>query len=522
LPVSVKTMLPTLKPKAMKVSRHIIAIRVVFIAFAVLTFVSCRSIPVANDKTTVVSPKMNSGSDDYSARRLYPVVRDGKWGYVNGRGQTIIKPQFYEAFEFSGGLALVSFASSFICGMGAHSWGYIDSQGRPILQPEASYLGDKGSFHEGLAMVRIGTFEKYGFIDTLGSLVIKAKYDLVQPFSDGLAAVMIGSKWGYINRSGELVISPQFDRVSPFQEGIAGVELNNKIGFLNTQGQLIISPTFESDEERFFPTESLPIQVGEGLIAVKSDGKWGFINSTGKFVVKPQFYRVEPFNDGLAAASRERGKVGFLDKFGNFVIEPRFEKAQNFSEGLAAVRDNGRYGYIDTSGEFVIKPKFKLAGDFKGGVARVSEILDEESAGEATKGATGIPKFTNDNDNDIRYIDKNGNPRLSSGPLGNRGRSAPISCLVADISMTELELESSPSGARAYLVPFYKWEHNPTLATNLQSLSYFEVADGLTNIKVKVYPQVYMALFELDGKWLTRKIDVIASKPNRTAVKFLP
>jgi WG containing repeat len=40
-------------------------------------------------------------------------------------------------------------------------------------------------------------------------------------FSDGLAAVRLGSKYGYIDKTGKLVIHPQFDLVLNFTDGLA-------------------------------------------------------------------------------------------------------------------------------------------------------------------------------------------------------------------------------------------------------------------------------------------------------------
>ena len=44
-----------------------------------------------------------------------------------------------------------------------------------------------------------------------GKLVILAQFDEAHSFSQGLAAVKVGSKWGFIDKSGKFVIQPQFD-----------------------------------------------------------------------------------------------------------------------------------------------------------------------------------------------------------------------------------------------------------------------------------------------------------------------
>jgi len=42
---------------------------------------------------------------------------------------------------------------------------------------------------------------KSGYIDHTGAFVIQPRFDQVEHFSEGLAAVKIGSKWGFVSQS---------------------------------------------------------------------------------------------------------------------------------------------------------------------------------------------------------------------------------------------------------------------------------------------------------------------------------
>src|SRR5689334_4985835 len=94
---------------------------------------------------------------------LRPIQQNGKWGYIDGTGKIVIKPQFVWAEEFSEGLA--------------------------------AFENDHG---------------KHGYIDERGAVVIEPKFDNWTDFSEGLAAVSIDFKWGYIDRTGNWAIQPQF------------------------------------------------------------------------------------------------------------------------------------------------------------------------------------------------------------------------------------------------------------------------------------------------------------------------
>lgn len=85
-------------------------------------------------------------------------------------------------------------------------WGFADQGGYMIIK--ARYENVR-KFREGLAAVqRAG---KYGFVDIRGRIVVKIKYDQVDDFNKGFAIVRRGTKWGAVNRSGDEVIPCQFD-----------------------------------------------------------------------------------------------------------------------------------------------------------------------------------------------------------------------------------------------------------------------------------------------------------------------
>ncbi len=65
-----------------------------------------------------------------------------KWGYVNGTGEMVIKPEFDDAEAFSEGLALVKKGTVF---------GYINTKGEFVFAPQFEMAA---SFKENMAMVK--------------------------------------------------------------------------------------------------------------------------------------------------------------------------------------------------------------------------------------------------------------------------------------------------------------------------------------------------------------------------------
>ena len=139
-------------------------------------------------------------------------------------------------------------------------YGFIDKKGNLIIKPKFNVACD---FSEGLAAVRKYNKKYFGYINKKGKYVIKPKFNLAMSFSEGLAAVMIKDKWGYINKEGKVVIEPKFDtgyyyNLYYFSEGLAAVQFNGKWGYINKEGNWIVKPQF---------IEAYPFS--EGLARVK-------------------------------------------------------------------------------------------------------------------------------------------------------------------------------------------------------------------------------------------------------------
>lgn len=145
---------------------------------------------------------------DNGSTSLFRVIRNGKWGYTDGNGIIIIKPQFDDAEDFSGDIARVKVGAKY---------GYIDKTGEFIIKPQFDKLYD---FSEGLAAVKVG--DKWGYIDMSGELVITPQFDLAFCFSEGIAKVKIGDKYKYIDKTGKFVDKIQSDLLEDFSGGDSG------------------------------------------------------------------------------------------------------------------------------------------------------------------------------------------------------------------------------------------------------------------------------------------------------------
>ena len=276
---------------------------------------------------------------------------------------------------------------------------YIDCEGKQITRQKFQYVEP---FFEGLAAVtRKGG--GLGFIDSRGKMVIAPRFKQVQirpdfaasGFSEGFAAVYTEErKWGFIDATGK-ELAGGFDNARSFSEGLSAVKVGDKWGFIDTNGKLHIEPQFEG-----------AAYFSEGLARVHSGGKAGFIDHTGKFVIAPSFDAAWLFTQGVAPAQND-GKYGYINHAGEWVIAPQFESARSFGENLAAVKSGNRWGFIDKSGKFVIQPEFANvdSSGFRSGIAVVERSRPEDKPSD---GEDEWQEFRRDFEARHYYIDRRG------------------------------------------------------------------------------------------------------------------
>jgi hypothetical protein len=303
---------------------------------------------------------------------LYPINVNGKYGFMDRSGKTVITPQFDGTGGFSEGLASVQIGPK---------WGYINTKGVVAITPQFDFAMP---FRYGRARVQLAN--RYGYIDKEGKYTGSPTFLWASEFSGEFAAVQTADRaLALVNQSGKTVLLAKVDTLGyEFNSGLLPAAAGGKWGFMDTTGKWVIDPQFEG-----------VAGFADGLAPVRVGGRWGYIDQNGKFVVNPQYDFGGEFYDGYASFLTG-GKSGFIDTKGRVVVEAKFLKAYRFSNGLAAVESEEGWGAIDRTGKMVISPQFDYVEAFQNGLARVS-VLGKE-AYITTTGAFVVepfPKMTN-------------------------------------------------------------------------------------------------------------------------------
>jgi hypothetical protein len=298
-------------------------------------------------------------TDDEPPQRLF--------GYIDTEGNEIIPPRFYLGGNVSHGLIPVATGN-----LTRSQWGLIDIHGNEVI-PFGKYASID-TFSGGLARVAGTGIERglFGFINTLGELVIPMRYTRANGFYEGLSAVMTGTTtWDYIEaifENGEI----RYERVT---------EWDARWGFIDGAGNEILP--LEYDEVRNFSNGMAAVAVGayDGTQTVLT---WGFVNTAGEVIVTPKYAWVSDFVDGYAvvneggATARTQdthienfiivgedilmgGVYKIIDRWGREVLTLDYDAVGVLSEGILPVNsgklydwtgsdwslvENGRWGYI--------------------------------------------------------------------------------------------------------------------------------------------------------------------------------
>jgi hypothetical protein len=389
--------------------------------FGILIVSGCRS----------HSEDLLTSKTDANAR--FPIVKNGKWGYMDRNGSLVIPPQFEKAATFSEGLAPVRVNGK---------WGYIDVHGMMVIKPQYAAAMQ---FSEGIGLVSYETWQKnapvmfyfssaagvgrggnvkdcptpdddgfyaygwdpgirFAYLDKEGRVILENVFQYACKFHEGLAAVATSRKAEYIDKTGKVVLQTPFEFADSFSEGYARVSYHRgerpgdpeqQFGYIDKSAKIVIEPKFD-DVHRFsdglaavWPYNvALHNSMNELKERAKNGGQGGiiagvpvpiqypdFIDQSGKVVIPKGAYTggAFKFKDGLAAVGN-----GFIDRTGKKVIDCGESKLclQSFSEGLASFsistgKATRKTGFMNQGGKTIIPPQFDDVDSFQDGLALI-------------------------------------------------------------------------------------------------------------------------------------------------------
>ena len=272
---------------------------------------------------------------------LYPMPRNGQWGYVTRDGEWAIEPRWAYAEPFSEGRAIVDDGGL---------WGVINREGDYVLEP----------------VVRSSSCET-----SVGNRNVCQSP--LQPFSQGCSTADTQKDGSphpfFVDRDGRFWLDDQLPKdlsgldiweFGRFSGGRAwflamGEGLKKSYGWIDSEGEVILNNEFSGAGE--FVTERAP--------AASRGENWSYIDTDGNPMLptKWTFNGARPFSEGLAAAEVKPYRWMYISREGAIAIE---------HVSLRVPRD--------VIGKQLSEADIQAAGDFHDGLAPIlpAKMFDAE------------------------------------------------------------------------------------------------------------------------------------------------
>ena len=273
------------------------------------------------------------------------IKKDGKYGFINHKGETLTNIEYASAEHHNSKLILVEKDGKFTFlekfSLTGRMFDFVEN-----LEFDVEYDMVINSYSDDYAIVMRD--EKYGYINEYGEKVIPLMYDEVTLFNGQFAAVKMGNKWGAIDRSNGKMIDFKYQEMRSFHGNNVAVKKGNKWGIIDMQENVILPIKYKYISN--FNTDN---------IALAKDGKsWGVINQNGQIVIDFQYDFDENYIDLLQLTDgfvwlKKDGFWGTIDLNQNVIIPFKYDDIQGVDGDEITVEEQGQVKIINESGEYL-------------------------------------------------------------------------------------------------------------------------------------------------------------------------
>lgn len=281
---------------------------------------------------------MDADTEDAAVFRegYCPRLAQGRWHFINERGEQVGDKDFVAVKPFGEGLAAVRTDST--------HWAFIDTSGQVSKTLAEKPYHDIGYFVGGRCWFRRGS--RYGFLDPNMKEVVPPIYSSVENFTLGRANVNLREGAAVIDTVGNYFIpAGQYTAFKDWTEqGITVATVAN-------QGQFIVDSLGRKLHEKAYAQIEL---TGEGPYAMKQGRLWGYLNAQGREVIAPKYRAARSFFDERAAVKPPvaGGNWVFIGPQGRQINRQVYSSINDFSHGTAWVfHQNSSSRLLQTNGK---------------------------------------------------------------------------------------------------------------------------------------------------------------------------
>lgn len=294
-----------------------------------------------------------SKATDYEVTYLaFQSESDGDWGMMDTQGNVL----FSDMIEGSPGPAIND--RFYVYDQDEGVWCIYAAEQRPRKIGE---FKDVGCFTIDLCPVVSQDNEMY-YIDKEGNKAFDLnkingkKVVSAYAFFNGRAQVRLeNGKSGYIDETGQTVIPCKYYDANPFSEGVALVMLdddeadNRRWAIIDTEGNTLFT-------KKYNDYEPVTTSYSEGYIIARSNSKLALIDKQGNVVHRVKGTSAQDVHNGhFVVYDEDSGKYGLASVEGQMVIRPRYSSMEYNGAFLVGTNDDERYYLLTLTGDKIAR-----------------------------------------------------------------------------------------------------------------------------------------------------------------------
>ncbi len=283
------------------------------------------SVFVEKDGKRITFPDWCIGVKKINDNIFLGITDNGRWGLLDGSGETLCKPTF-------------------------DNIGEVDNDIIPLIKTETITVGGWRKETKEIT--------KYGLYNIDSNVLIPAEYDLCPELNTNFYKTTNNNLHGIVDLNGALILKPEWKNVY-FENGYyifskiikKDYSQIEKFGIADVYGNIIFDANF--DELKVFK---------KGLYKVRYNKSWALFKDDG--MVSKNFYDEINFVDNDLIKVSEKDAEGYINEEGRKIIltsngdtielPAKFSLGQKFEKGIAKVWIDGYENYIDEQFNVVI------------------------------------------------------------------------------------------------------------------------------------------------------------------------
>lgn len=292
--------------------------------------------------------------------RYFAIYTDNKWGVINSKGETVIKPEYDETIiipDNSKDLFICTYDVNY--SNNTYKTKVINGKntevvsGYDTITALENYDDENNLWYESDVLL-VSKAGKYGIVDFKGKELLKCEYDEITALKGVKNSILIkkDGKLGLTDNIGSIIIENEYQKIEPisdkYENGYIVTDSNKKMGVINRDKSIAVEVKYQDIKKIY----------GDGKYVVKEADKWQVIDSEKTTYLKDKFDDVVSIN-GEDVIVKNNNKYGVVSLDGETKLSAKYQDMKYLFEDKYIFKQDKKYGVINLAGEELIKPTYE-------------------------------------------------------------------------------------------------------------------------------------------------------------------